>query len=225
MSSTFINHNILQSYYTFDDMITTNIYEKCAESSDAISCHINNDHIIINIRYYADIAIGFNIKSVKICDGYLCVNRMIISSFCISKGKKFYPHLVLLYMNYVTLILDKCCIIDVEMVTVDRSQFDLVKNYRLPNDNFEHRIIKVNEFSPHVVYHNCNMCNHTYWCSFDNYYKSYDVGAIHDIKNIDPIIISTKIVEICQRVIQLLNFEDIVEDILVYIGIMMCYIV
>src|SRR5579863_9098278 len=195
MSSIFIDHHALKPYYTESDVTVTNIYKL----SDHISS--SNDYMILTVDYCKDIVISFNIKSITVSIGYVCLNGVIISKFHISKGSKDYPHLILLRKNSVNLILDKYCTFEVNMMCIKRSRYDIIKKYRSSFDNFDHRVVKVNDFSPNVTYHTCNRCKHEYFCTLDD----YDVGRNCDINNIDPHIVITKIRRISKIIIQLLN--------------------
>src|SRR5579863_8822689 len=112
MSSIFIDHRTLSSYYTDNDVIVTNIYTLFGEFPS------QNDRLILWIKDCKGVVINFNIKSITVSIGYLCLNGIIISKFHILKGSNSYQHLVLLYGNYVELILDKCCIYEVNVMHI-----------------------------------------------------------------------------------------------------------
>lgn len=128
MEQIFINHRIFQSYFILDDVITTKIYDKYGEFFGNYQFQVNGDRLILKIYCCKDVLIGFNIKSDSTCVGLLCINGIIISTFHVYKGDHFYPHLALLYGNWMNVILDECCVTEITMLCVDRSKCNLMKN-------------------------------------------------------------------------------------------------
>lgn len=228
MSSVFIDHKILRSYYNQDDIIVRNVYEKGITTL----YYEHKNYIILHIQPSTEIITSFNIKSENICMGYVCVYQIIISSFIISEGSNEYPNLMLSHGNYTKLILDKYCVTEVKMSSVNSLKCDLIKNYCTNNNEYTHRIIKVNDFGPNVTYHTPQFCNyshkceHNVHCSFDNVDNIYYVDDESNLENIDPLINHTKINEIVRRVSQLLNCDHhLINDLILHICIIMYNII
>lgn len=227
MSSVFIDHKTLRPYYNQDDVIITNIYEKGVTSRHRIcTYHVHRKHIIIDIKC-CDMIISFNIESKNVSVGHVCAYNFIVSKFNILKGKNDYPHLILRYGNKVTLILEIDYVTNVIMQSVDKSKCDLIKNCWLYDDDYAHRIIKVNDFSPSVLYHTSrSLCGHNVRCSFDDPHKIYYVGNEYNLDIIDPLIDLAKINGVNKKVMQLLNVNDrMIKDIVLHIAVIMYHIV
>lgn len=218
---------MLESCYTNDDIITTNIY-----GSNLVSCrhHVNqreiDDKLILKFAG-GNLVIGFDIKSKIVSTGYTCVYGMINSSFHIMRGRNFYPYLSVRDGSLITLILDKNCVTEVVMISIPVSKCDIMRNYSLCYGEYFHIITKVNEFSPKWTYHNIHICWHGVVCSFSNCDNVHYVGDNYDVTNIDPIIMITKIHKISKKVVQLLNVDNnyMIKDIVLHIGVFLYHVV
>jgi len=212
-----------QHYVPSDEIITT-IYEKDVSSFNECLYGVDYQYIIFVVKSCENVITSFNIKSESTCVGFVCINGIIVSSFCVLKGNNNYPHLLLSYTNNVHIILDRICATYVNMISVHMSKCVFIKNYGLSNDNFDHRMIKVNGFGPSITYHRRG-CKHPFRCTFDDYDNTYDIGTGYCTEIIDPVINVTKIREISTRIIRMLMFDHMVKDVALCIGIFMYYVV
>lgn len=244
MTFVYIDHNILRSYYTQKDVKIFDIYVNNM-SLDDISWrqedYVNDKILIILNKKY--VITCFSIKSTTSSVGHVCINDNIISEFHIAQGNHEYEHIIL--SGEVKLILNRHCISDVKMSCICKSLCYGTKKYLQYNDEFAHRIIKVNDFGPKIVYHGRN-CSHSNWHSFDDrnrtltikndpfrsshsYRDSYitcENMGVSCIKNVGFIIIITKINEITRRIIHLLKLNNcVIRDVILHIGIIMYHIV
>lgn len=225
MASINIDHKILGSYYSKHDVITKRMYEKNVTKDGWLTRFGNNGTLILRVIDVGHIILNFGIKSEHISTGCINVDGTLISSFHIVKGEKIYPHLIMLRGFFTTLILDKSCITEVTVSTVNFSNCDIMKNHYLSHDKYAHRIVKVNDFSPNIIYHNLVVYGYKSDCSFCEREIVYNVD--YGPNNINGSVTITKINAISYRVIQLLNRSDnsIIRDILIFIGIIMYHVV
>lgn len=231
MTTIHINHETLKPYYTDDDLMTTCIYEKCATLSKRYFVKRDN-HVIISCGFFRDIVTGFNIKSDNVSVGYICINGIIISTFCVAKGYHNYPYLLLLHDNNVDLVLDETYVTEVKILSVPIRKCNIMKKYPSNKDKYGHRIIKINDFGINVVYHSLHYdyeceqkpCEQTFEGCFD--YGKYDVENEYDVENINPLVIIAKTSYVTKKIIQLLNFDDnyVIRDMVLHIGVMMFYV-
>lgn len=238
-----IDHKTLESYYTQSDVITACLYDKNKLSNGELIFKSGDDDLMLQIFDPNYIIIAFNIKSENICTGRVHINNAPISLFHVSRGTKIYPHLIMICANFVTLTLNKHYVTEVKILKISLSKCSIMYDYLLPRDNRAHRIIKVNNFSPNIVYTNLKLCGYKFvggscshsWGSYGHKFVSdlctigitCDVNGCHDSNNVDNLVIATKINAISKRIIQLLNFDCnlIVKDILICVGIVMYYLV
>lgn len=171
------------------------------------------------------IHLGLNIESVSMCKCYIRVNSFIVSHFHVAKGVGWYPQLLLQHHNNVEIMLDERNIINVELLSVHQNKCDIMTHYREQYDPPTHRILKINNFGPDIIYH--SMCGCGIKCSFfgsDQFngyerhmMRDYDVDQLHHSIN------SSKIKGVC-RIISLFETKYI-RDILIYIGMIMYRII
>ena len=226
MSSIFIDHKIIRPYYNQRDVIITNVYNDKMSPHDAISIQYDHKEYIILLIDHCDLIINFNIKSKNASTAYVCIFGFIVSLFHILKGQHDYHHLILRCGNAITLILEKSCITDVNVQSISKLKCEYIKCYESNNDEYAHRIIKVNDFSPSVVYHNSRLCEHSVSCSFDNPRIIYYVDNGYNLNIIDPVINVAKINGVSKKIIQLLNMNNcMIKDVVLYLAVIMYHIV
>lgn len=230
MSSVFIDYKTIRQCYDSSDVIITDVYKKNVTWCDRVFTQPDRGEYITLYVDNCDLILSFNIKSTKVSVGYVSIYGFIISSFYITVGENNYPHLILHSNNHIVeLLFEKCCVMEVKMQSVSRSKCDLIKNYMSDNNEYAHRIIKVNDFSPSVTYHSGRLCGHTMCCSLDNTSVIYYMGSSHNTYNlniVDPEIKLAKINGISKKIIQLLNANDyVIKDIILYMGMIMYHIV
>lgn len=141
-------------------------------------------------------------------------------------GQRWYPILVLQRFSDIEIIIDRDLIINLEILSINKHDRDLIQRPYEEHFNPVHIIVKMNEFGPLLMYH--RKCHCGLSCSF---YGSNDICDYSQylIKNIGvacahPSIMMSKIVGICKRII-FLSGTELITDLVVYVGIIMLNIV
>lgn len=186
----YLDHNILKSYYTCDDVLTNVICMKGTYMCARVSYIGLPDNIRVVLKIFSDdkIVVGLNIESTNATECFICVNDFIISQFHVSKGKFCYPQLILQRYNDIKIILDERFITNVELLSIRQSKCYITSRYMTTDDVSTHRIIKIGDFSPSIMYH--SLCKCGMKCSYSDsndmydykyYYISYGITKIHPL--------------------------------------------
>lgn len=228
IKTTHLDHDMLKSCYAPVDVSTTIMCNKCVFGHEYIdkTLSFGEKNIILKFAHNKSAIIGLHIESKNVCECFIIMYNFVISHFHVAKGKQYYPLLVLQLYSCINIMIDKCSILNLEILSINKFNSNAIilpyEKQRTPN----HIIVKMNEFGPPLMYH--NGCNCGPFCSFYNCDNVFDFNR-YNIKSFDiikchPSIITSKIKGICKRIILLFNTE-LITDLVVYIGMMMLSII
>ena len=222
-----LDYDMIRSCYVSGDLITRTIRKNGNYVCDYARFYKTFDkrYVGLRMRHRNEIIVGINIESDDVSNCYVAVNNFVVSQFHIAKGKHHYQQWILHNFSCVDIMLDEHNVINVEILSILQDKCDMLNNQMIQNVR-THRVLKISEFGVNLAYH--SNCSCSIMCSFFDSEDMHDYDQ-HDVRDdcdnkIHPLIKTSKIKEICKRIIILFR-TVLIKDVLTHIGTIMLAIV